>query len=73
MHSIFYTVTLHILVNADHAIQSQRDDQEVGRPITRKIRSLPEWATFQAVGVRGERERERKLISSSLNKIGNLN
>ena len=39
-----------------HAIQSQRDDREVGRPNARKIRPLPAWANFEAVGVRGERE-----------------
>ena len=30
--------------------------QEVGRPITRKIRPLPAWANFEAVGMRGERD-----------------
>ena len=41
-----------------HAIQAQRDDREVGRPVTRKIRPLPAWANFEAVGMRGERERQ---------------
>ena len=36
--------------------QSQRDDRDAGRPIARKIRPLPAWANFEAVGVRGERD-----------------
>jgi len=47
--------TLDLLV---YAIQSQRDDRDMGRPNTRKIRPLPAWANFKAVGVRGERERQ---------------
>ena len=39
-----------------YAIQSQRDDRDMGRPNTRKIRPLPAWANFEAVGMRGERE-----------------
>jgi hypothetical protein len=45
---------------SDNAIQSQRDDREVGWPVTRKIRPLPAWANFKAVGVRGERESKQK-------------
>ncbi len=40
---------------SDNAIQSQRDDREVGRPVTRNP-----WANFKAVGVRGERESKQK-------------
>ncbi len=29
-----------------------------GRPVARKIRPLPAWANFKAVGVRGERKRK---------------
>eukprot|EP01043_Picozoa_sp_COSAG02_P052880 COSAG02_NODE_5765_length_4055_cov_2.682002_3_plen_83_part_00 len=47
---------LTISASTVHAIQSQRDDREVGRPNARKIRPLPAWANFEAVGVRGERE-----------------
>ena len=47
---------LTISASTVYAIQSQRDDREVGRPNARKIRPLPAWANFEAVGVRGERE-----------------
>ena len=47
---------LTISASTVYAIQSQRDDREMGRPNTRKIRPLPEWANFEAVGVRGARE-----------------
>ena len=36
--------------------------QEVGRPNARKIRQLPAWATFEAVGVRGERNNLSRSI-----------
>ena len=47
---------LTISASTVHAHQSQRDDREVGRPNARKIRPLPAWANFEAVGVRGERD-----------------
>ena len=53
---LFNEAGLPISASTVYAIQSQRDDQEVGRPITRKIRPLSEWATFRPVGVRGERD-----------------
>ena len=53
---LFNEAGLTINASTVHAIQSQRDDREVGRPNARKIQPLPEWATFQAVGVRGERD-----------------
>ena len=53
---LFNEAGLPISASTVYAIQSQRDDQEVGRPVTRKIRPLPEWATFRPVGVRGERD-----------------
>ena len=55
---LFNEAGLTISASTVHAIQSQRDDREVGRPNARKIRPLPAWATFQAVGVRGERDSE---------------
>ena len=55
---LFNEAGLSISASTVHAIQSQRDDREMERPNTRKIRPLPEWATFQAVGMRGERERQ---------------
>ena len=53
---LFNRAGLTISASTVHAIQSQRDDREMGRPNTRKIHPLPVWATFQAVGVRGERD-----------------
>ena len=53
---LFNKAGLTISASTVHAIQSQRDDREVGRPNARKIRPLPAWANFEAVGVRGERE-----------------
>eukprot|EP01046_Picozoa_sp_COSAG06_P017646 COSAG06_NODE_1206_length_10270_cov_8.055255_9_plen_97_part_00 len=69
---LFNEAGLTISASTVHAIQSQRDDREVGRPNARKIRPLPEWATFQAVGVRGERTsqplrvREANLLGSAV-------
>ena len=53
---LFNQAGLPISASTVHAIQSQRDDREMERPNTRKIRPLPEWATFRPVGVRGERD-----------------
>ena len=53
---LFNEAGLTISASTVYAIQSQRDDREVGRPNARKIRPLPAWANFKAVGVRGERE-----------------
>ena len=53
---LFNKAGLTISASTVHAIQSQRDDREVGRPNARKIRPLPAWANFEAVGVRGERD-----------------
>ena len=55
---LFNKAGLTISASTVHAIQSQRDDREMGRPNTRKIRPLPAWANFEAVGMRGERERQ---------------
>ena len=58
---LFNEAGLTISASTVHAIQSQRDDREVGRPNARKIRPLPAWANFEAVGMRGERDaRERQ-------------
>ena len=57
---LFNKAGLTISASTVHAIQSQRDDREMGRPNTRKIRSLPAWANFEAVGVRGQRVRKEK-------------
>ena len=44
---LFNEAGLTISASTVHAIQSQRDDREAGRPNARKIRPrLPEWATF---------------------------
>ena len=53
---LFNEAGLTISASTVHAIQSQRDDREAGRLVTRKIQPLPAWADFEAVGVRGERE-----------------
>ena len=50
---LFNEAGLTISASTVHAIPSQRDDRDVGRPIARKIRPLPAWANFEAVGVRG--------------------
>ena len=55
---LFNEAGLTISASTVHAIQSQRDDREVGRPNARKIRPLPAWANFEVVGMRGERERQ---------------
>ena len=55
---LFNEAGLTISASTVHAIQSQRDDRDAGRPIARKIRPLPAWANFEAIGVRGERERK---------------
>ena len=39
---LFNRAGLTISASTVHAIQSQRDDREMGRPATRKIRPLPE-------------------------------
>ena len=53
---LFNEAGLTISASTVYAIQSQRDDRDMGRPNTRKIRPLPAWANFEAVGVRGERD-----------------
>ena len=55
---LFNEAGLTISASTVYAIQSQRDDRDMGRPNTRKIRPLPAWANFEAVGMRGERERQ---------------
>ena len=55
---LFNEAGLTISASTVHAIQSQRDDRDMGWPNTRKIRPLPAWANFEAVGMRGERERQ---------------
>ena len=57
---IFNDAGLTISASTVHAIQSQRDDHEARRPVKRKIRPLPTWAKFEAVGMRGERGSRRK-------------
>ena len=53
---LFNEAGLTISASTVYAIQLQRDDRDMGRPNTRKIRPLTEWATFRPVGVRGERD-----------------
>ena len=57
---LFNEAGLTISASTVHAIQSQRDDRDAGRLIARKIRPLPAWANFEAVGVRGQRVRKEK-------------
>ena len=43
-----------------HAMLAQADDRAAGRPVTRRIRPLPAFVSFRAVGTIGERESARR-------------
>ena len=57
---LFNEAGVTISASTVHAIQSQRDDLEAGRPVTRRIQPLPTWVKFEAVGVRGERNSKQE-------------